>query len=153
MKKFQHIHIMILALLLGGVLFSVIFALTNLKEMSKLQGENTNFVSSLPVIKENPTPYTNDDYQKIIDLFNKNDKKSTFELVNKNNQLILTTSNIENEADIRGALMTLLALDKNLKIFSFCGKSNNSCNGSAFEIILKAEKVNAIVKNNNLPLI
>lgn len=153
MKKFQHIHIMILVVFIIGLLISAIFALNSLKEMSKLQGENNNFVSSLPVIQETPTPYSTADYQKIIDLFNKNDKKPTFEAVNRTGQLVLTTTNIENEADIRGALMTFLALDKNLKIISFCGKSNNSCNGSAFEIVLKGEKVNAIVKNNNIPTV
>jgi DNA replicative helicase MCM subunit Mcm2 (Cdc46/Mcm family) len=97
---------------------------------------------------QNKTPYSENDYKnalKMVDLSLPNinvDIKAT--------QITITSSNIENEMNVRQLMTEILALDRNFYIESMCGNTTNSCNGNALEIVIKGEKRNTILSNTAL---
>lgn len=140
MKKFQYVHIVILVLFLIGFLVSIYHALFNFKSMIVSSKESSTISSSISVLTQNKTPYPIEAYQSLSSYINPALPGVTVDI--KANGIYITSPGIENEINVRQTMVAFLSLDKNLTIESICGKTNNSCNGSAFEIILKGEKTN-----------
>lgn len=150
MKKFQHVHITILGLLLAGSLGMTVLALNSFRDMILAKNEDSIAPKSVIVLKQNKQPYSTIQYQSIINLFNKTYFSSNVTAEIKNNKIVLTSTEIENELDVRQAMLSLLALDKNLVVDSICGKVDKSCNGFPLEVIIRGEKNNTSIAEQPL---
>lgn len=147
MKKFQHVHIILLSLLFVGCLGMTILALSSFREMIIVKNENEIAATSVSasILKQNKEAYTKDSYKDVINLFNNNYVSSNVVVEIKNNLISITSTSIENELDVRQAMLSLLALDKNLVVESMCGKIDGTCNGFPLEVILRGEKNSIII--------
>ena len=148
MKKLQHIHIIIFTILFVGFLTSFSFALTNFKNMIDTSKNNAAVPVTVPVLTQNKQPYSQADYQKALSMV-----ETTFpniSVVISNNQITILSPNIENEVNVRQTMIAILALDRNLYIYSLCGNTANTCSGNALEIIIKGEKTNTTIVENKV---
>lgn len=148
MKKFQYVHIIILVLFLIGFLVSIYNALFNFKSMITSSKESSTISSSISVLTQNKTPYPIEAYQSLSSYINTASPGVNVE--SKANGIYITSTTIDNEVNVRQTMVAFLSLDKNLTIESICAKTNNSCNGSAFEVILKGEKTNTKLSKKEL---
>ena len=146
MKKFQHIHILMLTALLLGFLVSAYIALNSFKNMVAMAKEDNGVAITVPVLTVTKKPYTVVDYQRILEVVD----TSNVTVDIKPTHLSITSSNIENEAVVRQTVMAILSLDRHLYIDSFCGAVNNICNNNAIEIILKGEKNTTTITDKSI---
>lgn len=145
--KFQHVHIAILTTLFVGCFIAMILSVTSFKEMMNAQKNVSSFPTSIPVLKQDKQAYTQANYQELLNLFNKNFSNPNISIEIKDTGLIVSASSIESELEVRQATLALLAFDKNLNVFSMCGKINTGCTGKPLEVVLVGEKLNIRIEN------